>query len=100
MSETAGRYTLKMPVPVMVGKDGAKSEMLTEVVVRRVKAGDLRVTDGVTGSVAQSIALLAKVTGVDVRTIDRLDSPDFQALVDMLDDSSSGNVAPNSKPTS
>ena len=86
MSETANRYTLLYPITTTFkGPDGEREETITELVIRRPVAGDLRVTDSVTGDVAKSLALLARITGVDQRALDKLDTVDLTALGEVIE---------------
>lgn len=79
MSEQTGRYTLKHPVAVSEG-EGA----ITEVVIRRALAGDLRAMDKVKGETAQAIVMIARLTGLAEATVDLIDAEDFGAIAEKI----------------
>ena len=81
MSEVTGRHTLVHPLSVTFkGPDGEREETITEVIVRRPKGKDLRVADQYPGEVAQSLALMARLTGLDPKQVDELDAEDIAAI--------------------
>lgn len=76
-------YKLAQPIERVNPKEG-EEKTLSEVSLRRMLAGDMRVADRQKGEVAQALALLSQVSGIDIPTLERLDAEDFQALADML----------------
>lgn len=96
MAYIAGTVTLKEPVKVTRVVDGNdQEELLTELVLKQdVKAKDLRVIDTVKGEVAQSIVLIAHLTGQPVKVIDELGLEDFTILGERV-----AELVPDGQPT-
>lgn len=67
------------------GIAGDREEKMDSVTIRKPKAKDLRAIDAVTGDVAKSIALMARLTGLTVATVDEMDVTDFQAIGDIIE---------------
>ena len=79
-------HVLKYPLEV---KDKDKTVVLTvdKIVLRagRIKAKDLRATDGQGGEVAKTLALIGVLSGQPPAVLDELDAEDFAALGELLD---------------
>ena len=83
MSDQTGRVALTTPITRRYRQpDGVeREEQVTELVVRKPFARDLRATDKHEGEVAKGIALAAHLTGVSIADIDGLELADFQAVM-------------------
>lgn len=64
-------------------KEGSKT--ITELRLRRPKAGDLRALDTATGEVGRVLALAASLSGEFEKVLDRLGIEDFMTLNQVLD---------------
>jgi len=77
-------------VTVFRGPDGEREETLTTLQLRTaIKARDLRVTDGVTGEISKTLALIAQLAGISVREADELSIEDIAVIGEIL-----GNLLP------
>jgi Phage tail assembly chaperone proteins, E, or 41 or 14 len=81
-------YQLKHPIVLRTKvQGGAENETtLEEVSVRRLKAKDLRMLDTVQGRMAQSLAIIAALTGLTAKAVDELDGEDVEGLGEIIGD--------------
>lgn len=81
-------YTLKHPVETHFRPKGGEEriETLTEVTMRRPKARDLRVMDRYPGKVAQALALIQTLSGLNPAQVDELDAEDVTGLSEIVGD--------------
>jgi Phage tail assembly chaperone proteins, E, or 41 or 14 len=83
-----GNYSHQLIHPIerlfkMAG-GGERSEVVSEIILRKPLAGDLRVMDAEKGDTGKVLALLVRISGLDMAVIDRLDLEDFSALAEMV----------------
>lgn len=79
-------YLLKVPIArTFRGPDGDRSETVDRVTVRPPKGRDMRVMDKVTGEIAQSLAMIAQLTGLEPYQVDELDVRDISALGEIIE---------------
>lgn len=73
---------LKSPITTTFkGQDGReRQETVTELVLSRPKAKTLRIIDQVSGEVAQTLALIAALSGQPAMVVDELDPEDMEAV--------------------
>lgn len=84
MEASTRTHTLATPITrTFKGAEGERQEQVTEVRVRKPLAGDLVVMDG-KGEIAGSQALLAVLTDLSLKDIQRLEVEDFMALSGIL----------------
>lgn len=96
MAEIAGTpYALCTPIERRLKVAGGEErvETITEVLVREPRARDMRVADRHEGQVAKSIALIAQLTGLEIRDVDELVAADFDALGEIVSDFFPGGQA-------
>lgn len=88
-------YQLKHPITTTFkGPEGERQETTAELTLRRPNAGDMRVMDDVKGEVGASIAMIARLSGLAVVQVEKLDAEDFVALSGVV-----GDFLPDSLPT-
>jgi len=82
MSDQTNRVTLAEPIVKRFRQaDGTeREESIAEVTVRKPVAGDLRVLDSATGEIGKAFALAARLTGLDVKDVDKLAMEDFASI--------------------
>lgn len=81
-------YTLKYPVTITLisPEDGEKEETVSIITLRRPTAKDMRITDGITGEVAKSLALIGELSGLGRQQVDKLDVADMVAIGEIIED--------------
>lgn len=80
MSASVTHKLLSPITTTFTAADGTeRREVITELTFRKPKAKVLRVLDTVKGEVAQTIALIAAITGQPQLVIDELDPEDLEA---------------------
>lgn len=86
MTETT--YELKFPIVLRARTQGGPEveTTLTELTVRQLKAKDLRMLDTVQGRIAQSLAIIAALTGLSAKAVDELDVSDIEGLGEIIGD--------------
>ena len=62
-----------------------REETVTEITLRRPVAGDLRTLDQVSGDAAKGLALLARLSGLEMAVIDKIDIADFTELSKVIE---------------
>ncbi len=87
-------YALKYPVTVKHRANGGdvREERIEELSIRRLKAKDLREIDRQPGKMAQSLALIAALTGQPVHVIDDLDVADIEGIGEIIGDFFPGSL--------
>lgn len=80
-------HTLACPITMTFnsGKPDERTETVAEVTIRAPKARDMRVVDKHTGQVAQSLAMIAQLTGLAIMQVDELDVVDVTAIGDIIE---------------
>ena len=84
-------YTLKHAIArTLRNQEGEEREEVLlsaghDVPLRRIKAKDLRCTDDHAGEVAKAIALVAKITGLEISAVDAMDVEDLAGLQERLE---------------
>lgn len=77
-------HTLKHPITVTIkGPAGERDETITQLnfdFPERIKAKHLRATDGATGEVGKTLALLAAFGDQPVKVLDEMDAEDLGKL--------------------
>jgi len=87
----AATYTLKVPIKIkLVGPAGEREETITQLTLDFPEDGvfrakHLRATDGHSGRVAMTVALLADLAGHPIKVMDELAEVDLMALMDMIE---------------
>lgn len=82
----AAKFTHTLVEPIVLtlkGPSGERQEKITSIEMpagHRLRAKDLRCTDGHDGDVAKTIALIAHFSGLSIREIDELVEEDLAAL--------------------
>jgi hypothetical protein len=81
-------YPLKHPIETTFRPNGgeARTEVLSEVTMRRPKARDLRVLDRYPGKIAQALALIQTLSGLNQAQVDELDAEDVTGLSEIVGD--------------
>lgn len=81
-------YELKHPLEQTFQAKGAepRTETIHEVTLRRPKGKDLRVMDRHPGKMAQSLALIAALSGLTTAQVDELDAEDITGLGEIVGD--------------
>lgn len=81
MSAAPDPYALLYPITTTLRVGGQdRDETVSEVSLRRMNAGDLRLMDTVKGDMNKALTLLARLSGLDQRTIDKIDAEDLTNL--------------------
>ncbi len=82
MSQEPEAYLLSEPLIRRKRVEGGAEveETITEVTLRRPKAADLRVMDSHKGTMGQTIALIARLSGLTVGEVDRMEAYDIAEL--------------------
>jgi hypothetical protein len=79
-------YKLRDPITTRFrSPDGEREEILEEVTVRQPKARDLRAVDKHQGQVAQSLAMIAALTGLTNARVDELSVFDVGQLGEIVE---------------
>lgn len=74
-------YTLVHPISTTTKVNGEeRTEVVSEVQLRRMNGGDIRILDTVKGENSQALSLIARLSGLDARTVDKMDAEDIAAL--------------------
>lgn len=80
---------LKHPIVVTIkGPSGEREETITQLnfdFPDRIKAKHLRATDGATGEVGKTLALLAAFGDQPVKVLDEMDGEDLAELAELLE---------------
>jgi hypothetical protein len=88
-------HTLLEPVTIRFkGPAGEREETITEVQLRRPKGKDIRAMDRAEGDIGKTMALLARVSGLEPSVLDEMDGADVVALLELV-----AGFLPNGQPT-
>lgn len=93
---TEATYDLQYPIVQRRKASGGeiREETIDQVTIRRLRAKDLRMVDRIDGKVAQSLALIASLTGLSQTTVDELDAEDVEGIGAVI-----GDFFPTRQPT-
>jgi hypothetical protein len=85
MSDT---YQLKHPITQRRQPRGGevREEIIEIVTLRRLKAKDLRALDRIDGKFAQSLAVIAALSGLSTQIVDELDAEDVEGIGGLIGD--------------